>query len=138
MTANKYFRLKISCDSRILRSRAYKRGSYWVLENYIAAERKDVKCYESVTYTTHTDYNYLDNLIPVVERWMAPVSIAIYTPGHDLQHTKDAIFYLRNCLANQRQMKLIKELVSFHLYFPADHMPPANVSRIIGQPVTDH
>lgn len=129
-----HFRLKISCDDRILRPRIYTRGSFWVLENYIAAERKDVKCFQSVTYTTHTDYTFLSNLIPVVERWMAPVSVALFTPGHDLQHTKDAIFYLRYCLGNQRQMNLIKELVSFHLYFSASHMPPTNVSRIIEKP----
>jgi hypothetical protein len=28
-----------------------------------------LKCYETITYTTHADYTFLDNLIPLLERW---------------------------------------------------------------------
>lgn len=123
-------RQKISCDSKVLQSRTYQRGSFWVMENYIAAQRNSVKCYESVTYTTHTDFTFLDNLVPIVDRWMAPVSVAIYGPGDDFQNAKESIFYMRNCLGNQRHMDLIRELVSFHLYFNASDMPTGDVSVI--------
>lgn len=93
------------------------------------AVRKKVNCYESVTYTTHTDLTYLDNLVPVVERWKAPISVAIFTPSDDLQRAKKAIFYMRNCLRNKRHMELIKELVSFHLYFNANELPSGIVSK---------
>lgn len=101
-----------------------------MLENYIVAERTSVACSESITYTTHTDYTFLDNLVTVVDRWRAPVSVAIYVPGDDFKNAADSIYYMRSCLDNQRNMDLIKEFVSFHLYFDGAHMPSQNVSAI--------
>ena len=40
--------------------------------------------YESIAYTTHSDATFLENLIPLTERWRGPVSIAIYVPGKNL------------------------------------------------------
>lgn len=120
---------KIHCDNKALQQRPYQRGSYWVLENYVMATWQHVLCYESVTYTTHGDYTFLDNLLPLINRFMAPISIALYAPGADFQNTVDSIFYLRNCLDNQRQMDLVREFVSFHVYFNNSDMPPDDVSR---------
>lgn len=100
-----------------------------MLENFVVAERNDVKCYESITYTTHTDHTFLDNLVPVVQRWRAPVSVALYAPADDFRNAVDAIFWMRNCLDNQRDMELIKELVSFHVYFNSTFMPTGSVSK---------
>lgn len=94
----------------------------------MVAQERSFKCFESVTYTTHTDYSFLDNLIPVVQRWRAPVSVAIYTPGDDFQKARDSIFYLRNCLEDQADMQLVRQFVSFHLYFNASDLPTAQVS----------
>lgn len=105
------------------------RGSFWVLENYVvAAGNRHVNCFETITYTTHTDYTFLDNLVPVVERWGAPVSVALFAPGDDFRNVADSIFWMRNCLDNERHMALIRELVSFHIYFNASHMPTGDVS----------
>uniref|UniRef100_A0A8D8PPZ8 Beta-1,4-glucuronyltransferase 1 n=1 Tax=Cacopsylla melanoneura TaxID=428564 RepID=A0A8D8PPZ8_9HEMI len=93
------------------------RGDYWVLYNYILAERK-FHCWESITYTSHADYTFLDNLVPLLERWQGPISIALYTPGTDFDNTLKVIKYLRECTT-----PLITELVTFHLYFPARHVP---------------
>ena len=43
------------------------RGKYWVLYNYIRAA-KHYNCNETITYTTHGDFTFLDNLEPLLER----------------------------------------------------------------------
>lgn len=93
------------------------RGDYWVLYNYIMAEKK-FHCWESITYTSHADHTFLDNLVPVLDRWQGPVSLALYTPGSDFEDTLKTIKYLRECTT-----PLVSKLVTFHLYFPARHVP---------------
>ena len=44
------------------------RGDFWILENYIPAAM-GFRCDESVTYTTHGDYTFLDNLDTLTSRW---------------------------------------------------------------------
>lgn len=99
----------------------------------MVANWQHVLCYESVTYTTHGDYTFLDNMVPLIERWRAPISIALYAPGEDFANTVDSIFYLRNCLDNQRHMDLVRQFVSFHIYFNNSDMPPVDtVSDLVG------
>ena len=43
------------------------RGKFWVLYNYIKASRY-FNCNETITYTTHGDYTFLDNLEPLLKR----------------------------------------------------------------------
>lgn len=105
------------CLDRPMVPRTQQRGDYWVLYNYIRP-RKRFKCEESITYTTHADYSFLDNLIPLLERWQGPVSIAIHAPGADFQNTIDSIAYLRDCSS-----PLVTELVTFHVYFSTKHVP---------------
>lgn len=93
------------------------RGNYWVLYNYVQAE-KTFHCYESITYTTQSDYTFLDNLIPLVDRWKGPISVALYAPGEDFHVTVDSIAYLRNC-----ETPLIKKFVTFHIFFEGEHIP---------------
>lgn len=44
------------------------RGEFWVLENYIPAALP-FRCDETITYTTHGDYTFLDNLETLTSRW---------------------------------------------------------------------
>ncbi|KAF2347918.1 hypothetical protein FHG87_021327, partial [Trinorchestia longiramus] len=44
------------------------RGEFWILENYIPAALP-FRCDESITYTTHGDYTFLDNLETLTSRW---------------------------------------------------------------------
>ncbi|XP_039289553.1 beta-1,4-glucuronyltransferase 1-like [Nilaparvata lugens] len=108
----------IHCHDKDARSLTEKRGNYWVLYNYVMAEGRRPHCWESITYTTHTEYTFLDNVEPVVERWRGPVSVAVYAPGTDFNQTLDSIRYLRQCGS-----ELIRDFVSFHIYFPQEHMP---------------
>lgn len=50
-----------------------------------------------MTYTTHGDVTFLDNVVPLVRRWDGPLSMAVYTPGTDYDHAIESIAYLRQC-----------------------------------------
>jgi len=69
--------------------------------------------YESIAYTTHSDATFLENLIPLTERWRGPVSIAIYVPGSDYDLALQEIAYYRVC---HEKSQLIQDYVTFHLY----------------------
>lgn len=107
----------IPCNDKSMEPKTAQRGDYWVLYNYVPMTTK-VRCWETVTYTTHADFTFLDNLEPLLERWQAPVSIAMYAPGTDFQPTIDAIKYLRICGS-----PLISQLVTFHVFFSTKHIP---------------
>lgn len=107
----------IECHDRGMEPRTAQRGDYWVLYNYVAAAEA-FHCWESVTYTTHADYTFLDNLSPMLERWRGPVSLAMYAPGTDFAPTLEAIKYARDCGS-----PLVAKLVTFHVFFGARHVP---------------
>lgn len=93
------------------------RGSFWVLQNYIRANRW-FRCDESVTLATASDPTFLDNLPDLVERWRGPISLALYTPRTDFETTLSKIKHLKICGS-----PLISEFVTFHFYFEGVHRP---------------
>ncbi|XP_064097760.1 beta-1,4-glucuronyltransferase 1-like isoform X2 [Macrobrachium nipponense] len=105
-----------TCHTPTLTARPALHGTHWVLYNYIPADTQPA-CNESVTYTTHADFTFLDNLVPLVERWRGPVSAAVFAPGGDFNTTLRTVAFLRTC------RPLVAKHVTFHLFFPADHMP---------------
>ncbi|XP_015428778.1 PREDICTED: beta-1,4-glucuronyltransferase 1 [Dufourea novaeangliae] len=107
----------VPCNEKSLEPRRAQRGDYWVLYNYVPMSIA-LRCWESVTYTTHADYTFLDNLEPLLERWRAPISIAMHAPGTDFPATLDAIKYSRNCGS-----PLVSQLVTFHVFFSSKHVP---------------
>lgn len=58
----------LNCYNRDFKPEVLQRGDFWVLKNYVRADHGPLKCSESITYTTHADYTFLDNLIPLLER----------------------------------------------------------------------
>uniref|UniRef100_A0A182SZH7 Uncharacterized protein n=1 Tax=Anopheles maculatus TaxID=74869 RepID=A0A182SZH7_9DIPT len=94
-------------------------GNHYVLRNFYAPERT-FHCYETITYTTHADYTFLDNVVPLLERWLAPISIALYAPGEDFGRSVALIQYLLDC---HQKSALVREYASFHLYFEFEHLP---------------
>ena len=71
----------ILCNEKNLEPRVEQRsGNFWVFYNYIQAE-KSFQCNETITYTTHGDYTYLDDVETTLKRWQGPISVALYTPG---------------------------------------------------------
>ncbi|CAL8135327.1 unnamed protein product [Orchesella dallaii] len=82
-----------------------------VIENFIMGWHH-VKCNESITYTTHGDYRYLDNLVPLGDRWNGPISLAIYAPGSDMEESLKIISYFKKCTSSK-----IDEWVTVHLIY---------------------
>ena len=107
----------VKCHDKNVEPRTAQRSDFWVLYNYVPASRK-FRCHETITYTTHADYTFLDNLDPLLERWQGPVSLAIHAPGTDFAPTLEAIRYARDCMS-----PLISELVTFHIFFGTRHVP---------------
>jgi len=94
------------------------RTKYWILYNYVNAI-KQFNCNETITYTTHGDFTFLDNLEPLLERWQGPISVAVYAPGTDFEDTIDSILYFRDCTKSS----LVKDYASFHVFFDTAHTP---------------
>jgi len=94
------------------------RGDYWVLYNYITAE-KHFQCNESITYTTHGGFEFFDNLEPLLHRWQGPLSLAVYAPGTDFETALETIFFYRDCT----ETSLVRDYVTFHIFFDFDHIP---------------
>ncbi|CAG0884784.1 unnamed protein product [Darwinula stevensoni] len=107
----------ISCKDVDARPHQGRRKDHVVLYNYLLSENA-FACGETVTYTTHSEYEYLENLEPLVERWRAPVSLAVYSPGEDFNTSLHSALYMKKC-----QSELIRRLVTFHFVFPLDHTP---------------
>ena len=99
------------------------RNQYWVLYNYVRAEEV-FNCNESLTYTTHGDFSFLDNLEPLLARWQGPISVSVYAPGSDLDDTLDSILYFRDCT----QTDLVRKFATFHVFFDMGHIP-ASIPR---------
>ncbi|EFA04866.2 N-acetyllactosaminide beta-1,3-N-acetylglucosaminyltransferase-like Protein [Tribolium castaneum] len=93
------------------------RGQFFVLSNYVPASSQ-FKCHESITVTTQGDFTFIENLLPLVERWQGPVSVALYAPGTDFDRTVASIRYLRECTNH-----IIEKFVTFHIFFETEHTP---------------
>lgn len=117
---NLRLRLWINCTDRRYESKIIVHSQYWVMVNYIRANHGDLQCSSTVTYTTHGDYRYLDNVGKLVERWRSPISLALYAPSLDFRPTVLGILWLRKC---DPQRELIIQWVSFHIYFNVDQIP---------------
>lgn len=62
----------IHCHDKEYEAQTIQRGDFWVLKNYVRADHGELRCFETITYTTHADYTFLDNLIPLLERYVQP------------------------------------------------------------------
>ena len=59
----------LNCHDQILKSELLTYGDYWLLKNYIIGRKSSkMGCAESITYTTHGDYRFIEHLPKVVER----------------------------------------------------------------------
>ncbi|VVC89571.1 unnamed protein product [Leptidea sinapis] len=67
-TTQAYLRTLLGCNDKDMLPHTEQRGEFWVLKNYIRGDHGMISCHESVTYTTHAGYEFLDNVQPLVER----------------------------------------------------------------------
>lgn len=66
-----------NCSKPELNFKYIQKRNYWVLQNYIKATRR-FRCDESVTFTTIGEIGYLNNLLPVIERWQVSKWYSIF------------------------------------------------------------
>ncbi|XP_062549008.1 beta-1,4-glucuronyltransferase 1-like isoform X1 [Armigeres subalbatus] len=112
----------LNCKSSDANYRIETRGEFYVLKNFISPRRRPpLECHESITYTTHGDYRFLDNVVPLLERWQGPLSLAVYAPGDEFGIAIEVLRYLIYC---DRQSYLVEEFATVHLYFDFDRVPP--------------
>lgn len=113
----------LQCYDKPLKFSIQEKRNYWVFYNFVRAETTH-KCHESVTYSVVGDFLHIDNLIPIVQRWNGPMSVALHAAGDDFYDTLDAIAYLRNCVS-----PLFKKFVTFHIVMDFDHFPKRKFIR---------
>lgn len=109
----------IDCKDKNDSSRIIQHGSYWLLRNYVKASIH-FGCNETITYTTHCDFTFLESVVPLLERWQAPVSIAVWSPRKYFVLTLQSISRLRNC---NEKSSLVRQFVTFHLFFDSENIP---------------
>lgn len=102
----------LTCFDQDTNPKVFRRGRFWVFQNYIRAHQR-FHCNETITYTTHADPTFFDNLQPLLERWRGPVSLSVYAPGTDFHKAVKAILYHREC----SKANLVKNFVTFHMFF---------------------
>jgi len=102
------------------RPRITLRGTdYWVIYNF-AKSTELFQHNETITFTTHCEYKYLENLGQILKRWDGAVSVSIYSPGEDYRRTVMTIQYFRECWPDKG---IIRKRVDFHIFFPTTHIP---------------
>ncbi|XP_042240824.1 beta-1,4-glucuronyltransferase 1-like isoform X2 [Homarus americanus] len=91
---------------------------YSVVYDWVPAART-FTVNESVTYTTHTTPEMISHVGELATRWAGPLSVALFVPHSDFCLAAARVARLRVC-----GPPAVKELVSWHLFWPRD-VPPA-------------
>lgn len=60
----------VNCQDKSFEPVTRQRGEFWVLHNFVKAEHGPLGCHETVTYTTHGDFTFMDNLVPLLEKFV--------------------------------------------------------------------
>ena len=66
-----------NCPTVETKFRYSQTGNYWVLENFVQAAYEH-RCDESITYATHGEYTFMDNLDPLSNRWQVCLEFMSY------------------------------------------------------------
>ncbi|KAG5684938.1 hypothetical protein PVAND_014146 [Polypedilum vanderplanki] len=127
-TASKSLKKLIKCKNKIQKAENISSGKFFIFKNYKIAS-KHFDCYDSITYVTHSDFTFLNNVVPLLQKWNGPLSLAIYAPGSDFTAALEGIFYLQNC---HKRSYLVKKFTTFHLFFDESLL---NVSQINHMPM---
>ncbi|KAL7642858.1 UNVERIFIED_CONTAM: hypothetical protein RMT77_006146 [Armadillidium vulgare] len=106
-----------NCSNPEVSRRYSQKGRFWVFENYVRAT-KSYECHESITFATHGEFMYLENLVLLTSRWQGPISVAVYAPGNDFLIALKTIMHIRDCTSSD-----VKKYVTFHIFFENEHFP---------------
>ncbi|CAL4066275.1 unnamed protein product, partial [Meganyctiphanes norvegica] len=83
---------------------------------------------DSVTYTTHTTPELMHHVSELSQRWTGPISVAVYVPHTDYCLAAIKIARLRVCGPKQ-----VRELVSWHLYWPQEAPPVQKWNLLVNE-----
>ena len=106
-------------------------GPYSVVYNYLRPSRF-YGINDSVTYSTHSTLEYMENIGTVAERWDGPVSVAMFVPFTDFCRAIHRIVYLRNCDKAE-----YREKVSWHIFWLKDSPPPSSWKLVPDETAVD-
>ncbi|KPI95549.1 hypothetical protein RR46_09008 [Papilio xuthus] len=67
-------RTLLGCNEKDFLPQTIQRGDFWVLKNYVRADHGIILCHETITYTTHAGFEFLDNVQPLVERFAVNIA----------------------------------------------------------------
>lgn len=68
----------LNCQDKSFEPSTRQRGEFWVLHNFVRAEHGPLGCHETITYTTHGDFTFMDNLVPLLEKLVSSLNIAFF------------------------------------------------------------
>ncbi|XP_078001320.1 beta-1,4-glucuronyltransferase 1-like [Glandiceps talaboti] len=94
-------------------------GNYQVLRFLISSEniaKQKTSRKDDVTIVTQCSVNNLHHLQVLAERWIGPISVAIFSPKPKMKSVYLVILHLRKCFP------AIRQHVSFHLVHPLGEM----------------
>ncbi|GLH07518.1 N-acetyllactosaminide beta-1,3-N-acetylglucosaminyltransferase [Gryllus bimaculatus] len=114
-------------------------GEYQVVPNLALGTRmpavRSLGALPDVTLATQCSYNHLYSIVPLVQRWQGPISVAVFAEEHDLSEALWAIVGLRLCHTEVRQnvsFQLVSPLLAGGhppLTAPPDSTSPCHLKR---------
>ena len=120
--------LNIECFNKTTERRVYQRsGSWWVVENFLTpSNHEQIDC-GTVTYALYAEFDELYRLLPLLDRWRAPISLTLFCPRRDYKNCLESLNFMRNCLAFQSQMYFLRKYLFVHLLLEGEGALPKKV-----------
>ncbi|CAG0887659.1 unnamed protein product [Darwinula stevensoni] len=101
------------------------RQDYGVLENLVPAANLDAESEDDITCVTHSSIDHLHRVVPLVQAWQGPVSLAVFV---STQVNMNITLKVIACLREEHPQ--VSQNVTFHLVFPVRQMAEESDLRI--------
>ncbi|XP_030381234.1 beta-1,4-glucuronyltransferase 1-like [Scaptodrosophila lebanonensis] len=95
-------------------------GEYWIFNDFIEPDCRNIWGKSSITLTTHATYIDFKLLEWLLVRWNAPISMAVYVDGEDFERTVQSFYHIKFCSVIG---KSFFQWVSVQLVFHNSHFP---------------
>ncbi|XP_053388286.1 beta-1,4-glucuronyltransferase 1-like [Mercenaria mercenaria] len=97
-------------------------GTYMIIENVVTPVSDDSN--ETLSLCSQTTADHLHYLKDLTETWHGPVSVTVFTHGHEAAFALYSIAYMHTCFEK------VQTSVRFHVAYPISH-PPINLKTVI-------
>lgn len=95
-----------------------------MVENFVKAGHGELDCREAVTLTIPIQgFPELRKLIPIIQRWRAPISLALYCSRDDYKNCLESIVYLKECHSVDSERYFLNKYLSIHIFFEDVKLP---------------